>query len=513
MSRAPIRAVPGATGPAGAGPRAPQVGLGQHYARYSVATVLIMVAGMVSFPTLTRLLDNQQYGILGYFDTWAMMAVAVIKFGAQHAILRLYPFGGDQRAMTRFSTNLVYLPMIVSLVIWCVAILGFGSFGWLSGTRFPAVFWCAIVTIPLLAFSSQVEMTLRVSEQSGLLTASRVAARWLELGLVLAAVIAIQRSALAVYGGKILALLVVVAFYARWAHRNLRFSREAIDPAAYRAAMRYSLPLVGMEIAGAALVSIDRIMLKHMLGDFTAVGIYTIGYALAVQLSMIVNTPFWDAVNPVMNRTYSQEDDVRVRELKSRLLVPVTYACVGVAIGVWTSGSDVLQVLSGTGKAASGPVFAWVGTLYTVMLLFDLAGYGLTLRKRTGLMMALMVSALALNVVLNLLWIPAYGYMGSVYATVVSYAALGLGRCIACPRGLFQSPDAKTVLLAGGASGLFLLLVQFSDVAEGRSALVRALHAGGLWLLCYVIPVVLADRRVRQLILRGRSGLGRLVSG
>src|SRR5690606_33649249 len=121
--------------------------------------------------------------------------------------------------------------------------------------------------------------------------------------------------------------------------RNLRFSREAIDPAAYRAAMRYSLPLVGMEIAGAALVSIDRIMLKHMLGDFTAVGIYTIGYALAVQLSMIVNTPFWDAVNPVMNRTYSQEDDVRVRELKSRLLVPVTYACVGVAIGVWTSGS------------------------------------------------------------------------------------------------------------------------------------------------------------------------------
>jgi ABC-type spermidine/putrescine transport system permease subunit II len=106
-----------------------------------------------------------------------MMAVAVIKFGAQHAILRLYPFGGDQRALTRFSTNLVYLPMIVSMVIWGVAILGFGTVSWLSNARFPAVLWCAIVTIPLLAFSSQVEMTLRVSERSGLLTATRVAAQ------------------------------------------------------------------------------------------------------------------------------------------------------------------------------------------------------------------------------------------------------------------------------------------------------------------------------------------------
>ncbi|MGV8940236.1 MAG: lipopolysaccharide biosynthesis protein [Lysobacter sp.] len=480
----------------------PPVGIGRHYARYSGATVMIMLAGLVSFPALTRLLDNQQYGILGYFDTWAMMAVAVIKFGAQHAILRLYPFGGDQRALTRFSTNLVYLPMIVSMVIWTVAILGFGTVSWLSDTRFPAVLWCAIVTIPLLAFSSQVEMTLRVSERSGLLTATRVAARWLELGLVLTAVVVIQRSALAVYAGKILALLVVVGFYARWAHRNLRFSREAIDPKVYRAALRYSLPLVGMEIAGAALVSIDRIMLKHMLGDYTAVGIYTIGYALAIQLSMVVNNPFWDALNPVVNRTYTLEGDAKVRQLKARLLVPVGYACVGVAIGVWTSGSDVLQMLSGASKAASGPVFAWVGTMYALTTLLDLTGYGLTLRKRTGVMMALMLLALAVNVVLNLLWIPIYGYMGSVYATVLSYFALGVGRCVACPKGLLQLPDARTVLVAGGCAGLFLLVVYFANVAEGHSPWLRASHAGGLWLLCYVIPVLIADGRIREVLIR-----------
>jgi O-antigen/teichoic acid export membrane protein len=49
--------------------------------RYSSATVLVMLAGLISFPALTRLLDNTQYGILGYYDTWMMMAAAVIKLG------------------------------------------------------------------------------------------------------------------------------------------------------------------------------------------------------------------------------------------------------------------------------------------------------------------------------------------------------------------------------------------------------------------------------------------------
>jgi O-antigen/teichoic acid export membrane protein len=31
--------------------------------------VLVLIAGFVSFPVLTRLLDNHQYGILGYYDT------------------------------------------------------------------------------------------------------------------------------------------------------------------------------------------------------------------------------------------------------------------------------------------------------------------------------------------------------------------------------------------------------------------------------------------------------------
>ena len=42
-------------------------GFATHYLRYSTGNLLVIVAGLVSFPILTRLLDNKQYGILNYY--------------------------------------------------------------------------------------------------------------------------------------------------------------------------------------------------------------------------------------------------------------------------------------------------------------------------------------------------------------------------------------------------------------------------------------------------------------
>src|SRR5687768_16382476 len=126
------------------------ISVGKHYARYSSATVLVLLAGLISFPALTRLLDNTQYGILGYYETWVMMAVAIAKLGAQHAIIRFYPHGGDMERMERFATNLLLLPMLASLCLWLLAVTVLGSIAWFGGVTFSPVLWCAVLAIPLM---------------------------------------------------------------------------------------------------------------------------------------------------------------------------------------------------------------------------------------------------------------------------------------------------------------------------------------------------------------------------
>ncbi len=479
--------------------------MGTHYLRYSTANVLVLLAGMISFPALTRLLSNGQYGILGYYETWVMMAVAVAKLGAQHAIIRFYPHSGDRAQLERFATNLLLLPTLVSLVLWLVAVTVLACIGWFGGVTFSPVLWCAVLAIPLLAFASLVQMVIRASERSGLLMVTRVSWRWLELVLMLGAVIAIERSALAAYGGRILAAGIVVAFYIRWIRQHLRFSRSAVDFGEFRDALRYGLPLVASEIAAVALISIDRVMLKWMLDDYAIVGIYTIGYSLAIQVSVFMSASLSESFVPVANRMFETSGAAEVRALKDRVLLPMTYASLGIAVAIWSVGSDVLLAVSGPDKAASGPVFAWIGTMYALYPLVDIGGYGLLLRKRPMTVLAMTVIAAAINVALNLVFIPAYGLMGAVYSTAISYGLLGVAVCVLCPRDLLRLPDRRALATAGGAAALFLLVTQATDVFGITAVWPRLFATGGLWLLLYLLPVFALDGRLRRIALAWRS--------
>ncbi len=484
--------------PASIPPR--RVSMGTHYLRYSTANALVLLAGLISFPALTRLLDNTQYGILGYYETWVMMAVAVAKLGAQHAIIRFYPHGGDPERMERFATNLLLLPMLASLCLWLLAVTVLGSIAWFGGVTFSPVLWCAVLAIPLMVFASLVQMIIRAGELSGLLMVTKVAWRWLELVLMLAAVIAIERSALAAYGGRILAAVIVLAWYVRWLRRTVRFSRAAVDVGQFADALRYGMPLVANEIAGVALISIDRVMLKWMLDDYAIVGIYTIGYSLAIQVSVFMSASLSESFVPVANRLYETEGPASVRALKHKILLPLTYVSLGIAAAVWSTGSDVLHAVSGPDKWASGPIFAWAGALFALYPLVDISGYGLLLHKRTVTVFKLTLGAALVNIALNLVFIPEYGAMGAVYATVISYGLLGGAMCALCPRELLRLPDARSLLTAGGAVALYLGTLEATGLFGLTAVWPRLFAAFGLWLLTYVLPVLVLDGRLRATV-------------
>ncbi|MEP6907563.1 MAG: oligosaccharide flippase family protein, partial [Pseudoxanthomonas sp.] len=420
-----------------------KAGIGTHYLRYTGASILVMLAGLISFPVLTRLLDNTQYGILGYYETWLMIAVAVAKLGAQHAIIRFYPFGQEAERMKRFAMNFFLLPMLVSVGLWALMMTVFFCIDHFGGADFSPVLWLAVLSIPLMVFVSLVQMILRAGEHSGLLVVTRVSWRWLELVLMLGAVVALERTALAAYGGKVAAAALVVVFYIYWVKKNLQFTRESVDFSEFRMSVRYGMPLVVNEIATVLLISIDRIMLKGMLDDFAVVGIYTIGYSLALQVSMLMHAALSESFIPVANRTYETEGPAGVRALKSKVLFPMVYASIGVGVAIWCVGSEAVQAISGADKALSGPVFAWIGMIYALYPLFDIAGYGLLLHKRSMTVLYLTFCVAALNISLNFWLIPTIGMMGAVYATAASYALLGVSIYALCPRDLRRFPDPR----------------------------------------------------------------------
>jgi O-antigen/teichoic acid export membrane protein len=471
-----------------------------HYLRYSVGSFLVLIAGFVSFPILTRLLDNTQYGILGYFDTWIGLALGVAKLGAQHSILRYYPHNADARGMASFATNLVLIPAVVSFGLWVLATSILTVVSWLSPEPFSMVFWFALLTIPLGVSTSFSEMVLRAREQSMLTVLLRVIARWLELVLILGAVELIARSALAVYGGRLISATVMMAIYAWFVWRHLPFRRSAMQGQPFFESVRYGFPLLVTELAGVALISIDRVMLKFMTHDYAEVGVYTIGYSLAMTVSIFLNATLYEAFNPVANRVYETEGPAALRALKDRVLLPMVYCSFAIAAGLWVVGSDALLALSGPTKAASAPVFVLIGINYALFPILDLGGYGLLLQKRSMLILLLTAAAAVLNVALNLVLIPKMGVMGAVYATFISYGALGVSHCVFCPKHLLRLPDLRATLSAVGLAILLIAVARGTDLFGITSHWGRMAAMVPLTIVLYVLPALLLDGRLRAFI-------------
>lgn len=490
-------------------PRAAPVGrpsVGAHYLRYSIGSVLVMLAGFVSFPILTRLLDNTQYGIMGYFNTWVLIAIALAKLGGQHAIIRFYPHDGDPRSYEHFSTNLVVLPMVLSFALWAAVTLGLLAWQWSGLGTFSSVFWCVVLLVPVLVMGSFVQMVARAAERSVLVMATRVLGRYLELGLVVAFVVWIERSALSVFQGRLTAGAALLAYFVYWSIRNLTFSRRQIDLAAMGTALMYGLPLMLNEFAGMLLSAFDRVLLKELTGDFAQVGIYTVGYALALHINLLMNSALWEAFVPVANRVYGTEGEAAVRELKGRMLLPIVYASVGVATMVLAIGQDAIVALAGQGKAQSGAVFVVVGTVMALYPMFDIAAYGLLLRKRSGTVLLITTGATAINIGVNFLLIPRYGYMGAAFAVVISHVALWSAYFALCPRGLLRLPDLRTLATAIGSAAVLLGVIEGTGLFGLERAWPRVFAGGGLFLALYVLPIWLLDARLRAVVPKLRQG-------
>jgi O-antigen/teichoic acid export membrane protein len=478
----------------------PRPDIATHYLRYSISNGVVMLLGFISFPILTRFLDNTQFGILRYYETLMLLGVALIKFGAPHSIVRFYPYDDNQQRLRDFGTNQVLLPLMFSLSVWSLGAAALVLWSWATGGNYHLLFWFALVMVPMLAATNIIQMVVRASERSDILMATRVIARALELVFVLGAVILVQHSAMAVYGGKLVAAALLLAWLVGWLRRNVHISRESVDFQAFRTGIAYGVPLMANELAFSVLANLDRVLIKHLTNDFAVVGIYAIGYSLAMQLNVFISATLSEAFTPVVMRAYETGGSTAVRELKERVLLPMTYAVVAVISMLLVTGQDLLVALSGQDKSASGPVFIIVGITVSTYALFAIANYGLQLKKRTLHVLTITLAAALLNVAMNFILIPRMGYIGAAWATAIAYGALAVAQFAICPKGLARLPDARSMIVSLASGAVLVGVARGTGLFGVEGVWLRLLVAGALFLALYALPVLALDSRMRTMV-------------
>lgn len=478
-------------------PRSARPSIATHYLRYAVGNALILLAGFVSYPILTRLLSYAEYGVLGYFDAWMLFLTAIIKLGSQHSAVRFYPHGSGESALRGYGSTFVLFSMAVSGGVWLLAALILASATVTGYVSEPVEAWVMLVLLVPTVCLSYVTSVLTAEERSDLSVRFDVVQKWIELVAILGIVYFLSRTATGVYVARIVAATVVAAVGLVWLFRNLPMQWRNRDVKRWLEGVRYGVPMGANELAYVLLGFVDRLMLKQQLQDFVPVGIYTIGYGLALKINVMLHAALGIAYNQVSIRLYETEGPRAVVRAKRQVLDVLVYVVSALLVGTLTVGQNLLLLLAGKDKSQSVPVFVWVAATYVLSGLLGLCASGLVLHKRSSTLLALTIVAAITNVVLNWFWIPKYGYMAAVYATAISLIGLNCLQFVFCPRELRALPRPRALLIASGLGVAVWLVARFGG-AYVTGNLLRLLAMTGLMAVLFVLPALTLDRSLRE---------------
>ncbi len=218
----------------------------------------------------------------------------------------------------------------------------------------------------------------------------------------------------------ILGICLLTWFYVRnvGSLRSWRFSYTLA-----KALIRSGFPLALSSVALMIYARIDQVMIREMLGDLS-LGLYSVAVKIS-EVWYFVPGAIASAAFPAVLRSKELGEEVYLARLSKYFAL---MAWIGLSVGFFfaLSGSYIVNLLFGSryeGSVGALRVLVWSG----IGVCLRAAGDSWFISE--GLERSILcreILGAGLNVLLNLLWIPAYGINGAALATLVSYSFVGI---------------------------------------------------------------------------------------
>jgi O-antigen/teichoic acid export membrane protein len=436
----------------------------KHLSRYALGNIFALGAGLVSFPVTTRLLDNSQFGILSYFDTYILILAAILKFGCGDTLVRFYPHGGSDQEFRRYWSSLLFAPALIGLTIWLLIML-LASYLTIRGNlEMPSTVLLALIQTLFAVLFSHFLWVSRTREQSKFNAVIDVTSKWSTVAMVVVVLLLGWTAADGVLTARLIVLAIFNITLLVWLSRQIQIEIKAIDWGLTWRGLRYGIPLALGEISSILLGLVDRIMLKHYTGDFATVGIYSIGFGLASYFDQVVANSLAQAITPVAGRLYATEGASAVVSLKKTVLKYLVYIAGALVSFLLIAGQDLLLMLAGSDKIESAKIFVLAATFFAIMPIFKLMALGLLLDKRSDIHFIVLLGSAATAVAINFIAIPIWGSLGACFSTCLTLSGMNLVLYILCPKSLRCAPSIGCLVRTGVITVFCITLISWTGL-------------------------------------------------
>jgi len=281
-------------------------------------------------------------------------------------------------------------------------------------------------------------------------------------------------------GGGLVALLV--AFVAGFMVNSLvclLFVRRFVRPqfrynAAYcREILRDAIPL-GLAVIVVTAYERMGVLFLNALSDSDEVGFYTFGYRL-VDLAFPLSFMFVGSVYPLLSAHHGKGETGEFRQLFQRSHDVLAVCGISVSLAVMLFAHPMVQAIGGDEFLPAVRNLRIVSAAFAFIWVSSLTNYSLIAVGRQATLIWIALGGLAMNVAVNLTFIPLLGSEGAAVATAATEATVLAGGLLVLGRYIGGLPSfkvaARLLVVAGVITGV-LWVLPLHCIPEAAIALV-----------------------------------------
>lgn len=453
---------------------------------YTICNILQKGISFVTIPIYTRVLTTSEYGQYSVFQSWCNILIIFATLNLYCGVFTkaMIDYDDDKE---RYISSMQGLSSVITIGMFLIYAIAhsFWNSVFEMGTVTMVLMFLYFVFFPALQFWS---VRQRVENKYGKMVAVTMLVSVLTPVVSLILLFYSDLRANAIIWGTLLVQIVVGAFfyiYQFWKGKTFYVKEYWVH------GLRFNIPLIPHYLSLIVLAQSDRIMIQNFCGDDKA-GIYNLAY----QVSMVMNI-FVGAINnsfvPWIYQNLKTREYNRIKKTSNALCALIA----GMSLCIILIAPEIVMIL-GTKEYYEAiwvipPVAISVYFSFVYGLFSSLAFYYNT----TGYVMVASSVGAVLNIILNFIFIPKFGFIAAAYTTLFCYFVFMLMHFYFMVKVCKQHTNGDLIydnrLLFLTCFGIFLFSVACSVIYG---------HTAVRYCLCLIILAVafINRRRIKRLL-------------
>jgi O-antigen/teichoic acid export membrane protein len=453
--------------------------LTSHSVLYMIGSVANLASSILLLPVYTRFLNKVDYGLLEMTDTINAFMLIILMSGFGPAVAKLFNDARDEKER-KDVIGTIFTSSFVCGILWGIILYMFRSqlsVLLLGDDKFIPQMTIAIgvlIVSPAVTIGNYQFNLYKRPKSFVVVGLIRLV---VNVSLNLFFIVHLRMGALGMLFGEFSTSILQALFFAVYIKI---FNGLPFNILILKRALKFGLPFIPAMLGATIMHRADRYLVQNYC-SLADMGLYGIGFRFPYMLSTIMISSFGQVWNSTGLYDVAKMKDGRIVQarLATYYFMLITLADLGLAF----MGSTIIRVLT---TSEYYPAFQVLQIISISMIIYSLHQFfytGALVKNKPWLLPASYTIAAIVNVTLNILLLPKFGYMAAAWVSVATYSVFGAVLYFLC-NPLYPIPYEFKRMGGLLSLGILLLIVNNKFMVSNW-----ILDAGKQALLYLILPV------------------------